>query len=97
MRGGHDAGFVIERITWNTWTGTRASGRGTASVNNCTPTCVDGTFEKFPVRVALSTPTPCRAGQPLQFVRIAITFTDQRPAGFPRVDRFRYGCGLAAS
>lgn len=89
-----DANFTIEKISWNSWTTTRAAGRGTARVNNCTPDCAGGTFETFPVRVTLSTPKRCRPGKPLQFVRIAVVFTGERPAGFPRTERLPYGCGV---
>lgn len=89
-----DANFVVEKIGWRSWTSRRAAGTGTASVNDCTPDCAQGAFQTYPVRIALSTPKQCRSGRPLQFVRVAITFTAARPEGFPRNDRLFYGCGF---
>lgn len=91
-----DANFTIQEISWRSWTNGRAVGTGTARVNDCTPDCAQGTFQTYPVRVTLSTPKQCRSGKPLQFVRIATTFTAARPAGFPRNDRLFYGCGFSS-
>ena len=90
-----DANFILQRIRWSSWTATRAVGTGTARVNSCNPDCAAGKFASYPARVTLTLPRQCRAGRPLQFVRIAVTFTGERPAGFPRTDRFHYGCGFS--
>lgn len=89
-----DANFVVQGINWSSWTSVRATGRGVARVNDCNPSCAAGTFRSYPVRVTLSRPTLCRSGL-TQFVRIAVRFTAEKPHGFPRVDRFRYGCGIS--
>ena len=90
-----DANFVIRQISWSSWTTRRATGNGTASINNCTPSCVEGTFESFPVRVTLFDPRRCRPGRPRQFVRIALYFPAATPAGYHRRERQTFGCGFA--
>jgi hypothetical protein len=87
-----DAGFVIRSITWSSWTTRSAGGKGTASVNDCDPNCAAGTFQSYPASVKLITPELCRAGRPMQFTRIVVTFTGSRPAGFTRTERQHFGC-----
>lgn len=49
-----DAGVVIQRITWTSWTATKAKGSGTLVWNTCLPeTCVAGIVQKYRVRVTL--------------------------------------------
>ena len=46
----------LNHISWSSWDTSSATGTATHSINNCTPTCVQGTFTSFPVDVTLSNP-----------------------------------------
>lgn len=42
-----DGGIVGTKITWTDWGSYYAHGQGTLSVNDCTPDCADGHFQKY--------------------------------------------------
>ena len=49
-----DAGIMIDRIRWTSWTPDRATGLGTLVWNTCLPTdCASGVVEKYRVRITL--------------------------------------------
>ena len=54
-------------------------------INDCTPTCVGGTFHKFPVITVLwrVRPRPHHSGQ-MMLTRATIIYTGTIPAGFHR-------------
>ena len=48
-----DFGEMVHEITWDEWSVRGASGRGVYSVNDCEPSCAEGTRHETPVRVWL--------------------------------------------
>lgn len=52
-----DAGVSVVKIAWKSWGKNGATGTGTYSANNCTPTCAGGTFINAPVTIKLAPPT----------------------------------------
>lgn len=50
---------TLERMQWSNWGGPAASGRGTALVRICTPSCVDGHTASYPTTVTLSHRASC--------------------------------------
>ena len=51
-----DAGIVLTRITWSSWSANGARGTGQLSVNDCQPTCAAGKFVSTPTSITLSRP-----------------------------------------
>jgi len=51
-----DGNWGIEKIKWTTWKSGFAAGQGTYFRNTCSPSCVDGKMEYWPVHVSLDTP-----------------------------------------
>lgn len=49
------ADMLIE-ISWSSWTRTGATGKATHGINDCKPSCAQGTYTYFPVNVRLSHP-----------------------------------------
>jgi hypothetical protein len=49
-----DFGVQVNNISWQSWDGYGASGKGVWSVNQCEPDCADGTRIAVPVEVRLS-------------------------------------------
>jgi len=37
-----DAGILLQKLRWTSWTRTRASGSGVEAVNDCNPDCAAG-------------------------------------------------------
>lgn len=80
-----DGGFRVVKLTWSAWTGTSATGAGTAKVNNCKPNCAGGKFESFPVKLTLGKPKTCTAlAGKREFVRLTYSFPGKHPAGAKR-------------
>ncbi len=89
-----DAGFQVSGLAWAQWTTRLANGSGVARVNNCVPNCAFGTFHAYPVLVTLSQPRFCRNTGYVQFQRMTLFFSAQRPPTLPGRTTFTPGCGL---
>ncbi len=81
--GGYDIGCtaneMLATLHWQTWRGT-AYGNGVLKVDNCTPTCAQGKYIKYPVLTVLWRPSPWpgHAGR-RYFTRVTWIFTGKRP------------------
>jgi Trypsin-like peptidase domain len=51
-----DAGNIVTRISWSSWTATGAVGEGTSGIQSCVPNCAQGTTTYVPTTIALSKP-----------------------------------------
>ena len=90
---GYDIGCMpsnelVTGLRWTSWS-SAAFGSGILKVNNCTPTCAQGTYVKYPILVVLWRPEP-RPGHPGQayFSRLTWIFTGQRPGHAPTAQTF---------
>jgi hypothetical protein len=79
-----DGNDLLSKMSWSHW-GAQALGTGSEVINDCTPTCVGGTFHSFPVITVLWRPEPRahHTGQ-LSFTRATIIYTGKVPAGLHR-------------
>ena len=81
--GGYDIGCtaneMLATLHWQTWRGT-AYGNGVLKVDDCTPTCAQGKYIKYPVLTVLWRPKawPGHAGH-RYFTRVTWIFTGKRP------------------
>ncbi len=53
-----DGGWMVHKITWNTWTKERAMGTAYFSENLCDPSCAEGQRVEAPVKLTLTDLTP---------------------------------------
>ena len=51
-----DDGDVVTGIQWSSWGHQRATGRGTVGLNDCTPSCAEGTTRYVAATITLSAP-----------------------------------------
>ena len=58
-----DAGFSAGKLTWIGWGGKTAAAVGTASVNDCTPTCVAGHFHTYRIVLLATGSQRCPGGR----------------------------------
>lgn len=54
-----DANYSIVKLAWTGWGRTFAAARGTAVVNDCTPTCVAGHVHRYPAVIVASGAQRC--------------------------------------
>ncbi len=87
-----DANFVLTGLKWSHWGRKSATGTGAAKINNCTPSCAEGHFHKYPVSVRLSSAHFCRNAGKTQFRRMRLTFTGKVPAGIKRTNSPKIAC-----
>jgi hypothetical protein len=52
-----DAGNIVGNITWTSWNGESATGRGTWGYDNCVPDCAAGTETSYPATITFSEPS----------------------------------------
>jgi hypothetical protein len=90
---GYDIGCMpsnelMTGLTWTSWRSV-AFGSGILEVNDCTPTCAQGKYVKYPILVVLwrAQPWPKHAGQDY-FSRLTWIFTAQRPGRAPTAQTF---------
>jgi hypothetical protein len=78
----------LTNLSWTSWQSV-AFGQGDLKVNQCTPSCAQGHYAKFPVLTVLwrSRPWPGHAGQQY-FTRITMIFTGKHPDGKHTPDTF---------
>jgi hypothetical protein len=65
------------KLHWTVWNSTEGLGSGDNWINNCAPTCANGTFSKYPV--TLKVYKPKRESKFLIFTRLTVTFTGKKP------------------
>jgi len=90
---GYDIGCMpsnelVTGLTWTSWR-SAAFGSGILKVNDCTPTCAQGTYVKYPILAVLwrARPWPRHPGREY-FSRLTWIFTTQRPAHTPAAQTF---------
>lgn len=90
---GYDIGCMpsSELVTGLAWTSWRSAafGGGILKVNDCTPTCAQGHYVKYPILVVLwrAEPWPGHPGQ-RYFSRLTWIFTGPRPGHVPAAQTF---------
>lgn len=80
-----DGAFRVVKLHWSRWTGKVAVGKGIGKVNTCRPSCAEGKFKSYPVKLKAGRPVACPVNG-RQFTRLTYTFTDRKPAGVKRSD-----------
>ncbi|HUY71202.1 MAG TPA: hypothetical protein VMV08_03100 [Gaiellaceae bacterium] len=74
-----DGNESIGGITWTGRGSPFAAGRGTAVINDCTPSCVAGHDHAYPVVVLLTGRQACRPGGQVGYQTLTIAFLDRKP------------------
>jgi hypothetical protein len=91
----------VAGLTWTSWR-SDAFGRGVLKVNDCTPTCAQGRYVKYPILVVLWRPRPWPGHPGRATERVApssgASSTKGKPGGFAtRSGRIQPAHGLITS
>jgi hypothetical protein len=73
---------ILYRITWTTWSATKAVGTGTYELDACTPSCAAGPVDPVPTVVTFSQPVKVCSSSGTHWVWSRASFTF--PHGLPR-------------
>ncbi|MBD8506517.1 hypothetical protein HT102_08470 [Hoyosella sp. G463] len=68
-----DANNAVNFITWLVWNDNVAVGTGVEQINNCQPTCAEGTVFSTPVVIVLDDATEAEEGEDREFTEIRIS------------------------
>jgi hypothetical protein len=85
-----DGGLYLAGLHWTSWTRVRAAASGSYVLNDCKPTCAQGHFHSYPVRVTLSRPKSCPGQAHRAFGRATFTYPGRRPS--LALHRFTFFC-----
>jgi hypothetical protein len=87
-----DGGMQVKRLHWSKWAADEARGRSRYSyVNDCTPNCAEGHFERFRVRLVLHRARTCSRNDKQVFTRMTVIFVGHKWSG-PRKFTQRLFC-----
>ena len=73
-----DAGIVVSVAAWRDWGSSSATSVGTASVNDCTPSCAAGARHDYRVKLIASGHQQCPNGQ-IAYARVTYSFLGRSP------------------
>jgi hypothetical protein len=86
-----DGAFRVNKLKWSTWTRKTAIGNGTARVLTCEPSCAEGKFKSYPIKLSADRAKKCpKNGR--QFTRLTYSFKDTKPRGARRTDSVARPC-----
>jgi hypothetical protein len=74
-----DGNESIDGLTWVGWGSRFAAGRGTISINDCSPSCVAGHDHSYPVVVLTTGHERCTPSGKLAYRSVTIAFLDGKP------------------
>lgn len=73
-----DAGFSAQKLVWYGWGGATTVAVGTASVNDCTPSCVAGHFHSYRIVLVVNGTQHC-PGNKLAYEEVSYGFIGRSP------------------
>jgi hypothetical protein len=76
-----DFSSYVDHLRWTDWGHQRARGHGKLQLNDCTPSCADGTFHHYPAKARLHDPelTRCNGRRVLLFTKMGLRFPHRKP------------------
>ena len=77
-----DSTAILDKMTWPTWSATRAVGTGTYELDGCNPDCAAGPLYKVPAVVTLSNPVRVCSSSGTRWVWTRASF--RFPHGLPK-------------
>jgi hypothetical protein len=87
-----DGDTVLKGMSWSSFGGATAQGKGTFVTNTCKPNCAEGKDVSYPVTVKASATKKCKGGVKV-YEKLALTFTARKPgSGIPR--HWTLGCPI---
>lgn len=86
-----DAGISLKALSWSSFGGSAAKGKGTLAINTCTPNCADGKFLDYAATVTASEPHSCGHGVRV-YNKLTMSFPARKPPSAGRLAHWTLGC-----
>ena len=74
-----DGTASVSGISWTGWGAAFAAGRGTATIDDCSPNCAAGSDHSYPVVLLLTGSERCGRSGPLAYRTLTLAFLDGKP------------------
>lgn len=89
-----DANTSLKGLSWSSFGGSTAQGKGTFVTNNCEPNCASGKNLSYAAKVKASGSVSCKGGLRV-YAKLQLQFTGKAPgSGVPRT--WKLGCPVPA-
>ncbi len=86
-----DGNTVLKGMSWSSFGGATALGKGTFVTNTCMPNCASGKNVSYPVSVSATSSKKCKGGVTV-YGKLSLTFTGSRKPGPGVPRRWTFGC-----
>lgn len=88
-----DGNTVLKGLSWSSFGGQSAQGKGIFVTNTCEPTCAAGKDVSYPVAVKATSPRTCKKGVRV-YNKLTVTFTGRKPSNSASLTRWTLGCPI---
>jgi hypothetical protein len=85
-----DANTALKGMTWSSFGGTTAKGKGTFVTNTCEPNCAEGKNVSYPVSVVATGSKKCKGGS--VYGKLSLTFTGSKKPGSSVSRKWTFFC-----
>lgn len=86
-----DGNTYLKGLSWSSFGGATAQGKGTFVTNTCKPNCAEGKNVSYPASVKATGTRSCKAGLHV-YKKLAITFTGRKPASANKLSSWTFLC-----
>ena len=87
-----DGSTTVQKIKWSAWGTDEAMGTGTFRINQCQPTCSNGSIKKYPVTLRLYRPKSCPEADRREWSRLRFNFPKKHPKAYSRKNKQKLRC-----
>lgn len=88
-----DGNTYLKSLSWSSFGGTTAQGKGTFVTNTCKPNCASGKNVSYPASVKATGSRACKGGLRV-YGRLTITFTGRKPASANKLSKWSLLCPM---
>jgi hypothetical protein len=77
-----DFGLFVDSINWDNWGDRKATGHGALNANDCTPSCAEGDFKRYPVNMTVRKvrKRECGGKRVPLFTKLILSFPGSAPS-----------------
>ena len=88
-----DGSTRVKKIKWSHWGTDEATGSGTFEVNQCQPTCSNGSIKRYKATtLRLYRPKSCPEADRREWSRLRFAFPTKHPSGYHRKNKQKLRC-----
>lgn len=86
-----DGNTFLKGLSWSSFGGATAEGKGTFVTNTCKPNCAQGKDVSYPASVKATSPRTCKGGVRV-YNKLTVNFTHRKPSASGSLKHWTLGC-----